>query len=46
MNRADDRFCGGCAKPLRMVLGTAKPITKEEKFDATTPIDLRDFLSE
>ncbi len=42
VNRADDRFCGGCAKALRVIsLAVAKP-----KFDATTPIDLRDVLSE
>lgn len=42
VNRSDDRFCGGCAKPLR-----AMPPEKDKpKFDSTTPIDLRDVLSE
>jgi len=47
VNRADERFCGGCAKALRV--STLPPIKEsviEKKFDATTPIDIRDVLSE
>jgi hypothetical protein len=45
VNRADDRFCGGCAKPLRAMPSIAAP-KPMATFDATTPIDLRDVLSE
>ena len=41
VNRADDRFCGGCAKPLR-----AGPVKPAPTYQATTPIDIRDVLSE
>lgn len=47
MNRADDKFCGGCAKALRpsMVARVIKPAIAEN-YDSTTPIDIRDVLSD
>lgn len=46
VNRVDDRFCGGCAKPLRVIPSLVKPAAERPKFDTTTPIDISDVLSE
>jgi hypothetical protein len=44
INRADDRFCGGCAKSLRAIPSVVK--TAQPTFGETTPIDIRDVISE
>jgi hypothetical protein len=43
INHPEDKFCGGCAKALRALPSIVKPA---KTFDATTPIDIRDVLSE
>jgi hypothetical protein len=45
VNRADDKFCGGCAKVLRPSSGSLKPTIKPAIAE-TTPIDLRDVLAD
>ena len=42
VNRTDDKFCGGCAKPLRAL----PSVFKEQRQAETVPIDISDVISE
>jgi hypothetical protein len=52
VNRADDKFCGGCAHALRFAtptaIGSSRPVRKRQPSTqvSTIPIDISELLAD